>query len=127
MKKRLNKEFLQKYQKYDFSRITEKRIGLVGSSRFKETFFEIESILQIKYTKLVCICSLDGLLHKKMFSEEEWEALQKICLKKLKNLDAIVVLDVNNYIGYHTQEEIECFQESGKGPIYYLSTLGTDE
>ncbi|MGV9200754.1 MAG: hypothetical protein ACOC4M_18240, partial [Promethearchaeia archaeon] len=62
MKKRLNKEFLQKYQKYDFSRITEKRIGLVGSSRFKETFFEIESILQIKYTKLVCICSLDGLL-----------------------------------------------------------------
>lgn len=125
IKKRLNRDFLKKYQKYDFSRIKEKekKIGLVGSSRFKQTFFEVESLLQIKYSKLVCICSLDGLMHKELFSEEEWETLQQTCLDKLKDLDAILVLDVNNYIGSHTREEIDCFQESEGKTIYYLSKL----
>ncbi|MFO8020110.1 MAG: hypothetical protein R6U96_15905 [Promethearchaeia archaeon] len=126
-KQRLSRDFLTKYQKYDFSRIKGKKVGLVGSSRFKDTFFEIESLLQIRYSKLVCICSLDGLLHKNLFSKEEWEALQEICLKKLKDLDALLVLNVNNYIGSHTREEIEQFQELRGEPIYYLSQLAADE
>jgi hypothetical protein len=120
---RLNKKFLDEFKYYDFSQIIEKRIGLVGSAKFKEYFFKIESILQILHKKLVIICSLDGLLNKEKFYSDEWEALQKICIEKLKYQEALLVLDVNDYIGTHTAEEIEYFAKKLKRPIYYLSKL----
>ncbi|MFW9948199.1 MAG: hypothetical protein ACFFDX_15345 [Candidatus Odinarchaeota archaeon] len=122
-KERLNKKFLDELQKYDFSRINEDQIYLVGSARFKEYFMKIESVLQIKYEKIVNICSIDGLLNKEKFSEEEWEKLQTIALKKLHHQDAILILDVQGYIGQHSKEEIEYFERNFKKPIYYLSNL----
>lgn len=121
--KRLNEEFLSSYEKYDLSILKEKKIGLVGSARFKDIFIKIESILQIRHEKLVFICSLDGLLNKEKFSSNEWEALQVICIEKLKMMDALLVLDINEYIGSHTREEIEHFASNLKKPIYYLSKL----
>lgn len=122
-KERLNKNFLDDFQDYDFSRIKETKVFLVGSIRFKEYFIKIESILQIIYKKLVGICSVDGLLHKEMFNEDEWERLQEIALRKLDNQDAILVLDVDNYIGEQSREEIEYFGLNLKRPVYYLSKL----
>ena len=122
-KERLNKNFLDKFKDYAFSSIKEKNIYLVGSSRFKDYFIKIESILQIVYQKQVYICSVDGLFNKEMFSEEEWEKLQTIALQKLHNHDAILIIDVDNYIGNHSKEEIEYFEQVIKKPIYYLSQL----
>ncbi len=107
--KRLSSKLLSKYENYDFSVMKENKIGLVVSVRFKECFIEIESILQILCKKIVSICSIDGLLNKSDFSSDEWEALQEICIKKLKDQDAILVLDINGYVGDHTNEEIEYF------------------
>ncbi len=121
--KRLNEKFLEDFKKYNFSKIKEKKICLVGSIRFRDYFFKIESILQINHQKLVSICSIDGLLNKTKFSFQEWELLQEICLAKLKNQDAILVLDVNNYVGSHTSEEIEFFRNKLKRPVYFLSKL----
>ena len=123
-KERLNDKFLNEFKEYNFSSIKELKIFLVGSNtKAKEYFIKIESILQIKYKKLVSICSVDGLLHKETFSSEEWEVLQKTGLAKLKDQEAILVLDVDNYIGDHTREEIEYFGNELKRPIYYLSKL----
>ena len=123
-KERLSDKFLKKFKDYDFSSIKEKKIFLVGSNtKAKDYFIEIESILQIKYKKLVSLCSVDGLLHKQQFSHEEWEILQTIGLTKLKDQEAILVLDVDNYIGDHSREEIEYFGNELKRPIYYLSKL----
>ena len=122
-KERLNKNFLDEFQDYDFSKIEETKIFLVGSIRFKAYFIKIESILQILYKKLVGICSIDGLLNKDEFSEEEWDTLQEIALKKLKDQEAILVLDVDNYIGEQSREEIEYFNSRLYKPIYYLSRL----
>ena len=58
-----------------------------------------------------------------MFSEQEWEKLQEIALKKLKEQEAILVLDVHNYIGEQSKEEIEYFSNHLKRPVYYLSKL----
>lgn len=124
--KRLNEKFLEPYEKYDFSVIKEMRIGLVGSVRFKDHFIQIESILQVIHKKIISICSVDGLLNQRKFSSDEWEALQLICIKKLKIQDAILVLDVNGYIGDHTLEEIEYFLKKLKKPVYYLSKLSND-
>ena len=122
-KERLNKNFLDEFKDYDFSKIQEDKIYLVGSIRFKDYFIKIESILQILYKKIVYICSVDGLLNKKKFSPREWESLQEIALKKLEEQDAILVLDIDNYIGEHSKEEIVVFETKYKKPIYYLTEL----
>ena len=121
--KRLNENFLREFEAYNFSLIKEKKIGLVGSTRFRDYFLKIESILQILHKKLVSICSVDGLFNKEKFSYDEWEALQRICIEKLRDQEAILVLDIEGYIGDHTSEEIEFFLESLKKPVYYLSKL----
>lgn len=120
---RLNKNFLDEFKNYDFAHINEEKIFLVGSIRFKEYFIKIESILQIIYEKIVGICSVDGLLNKSKFSSKEWEKLQEIALKKLHDYDAILVLDVDKYIGDQSKEEIDYFQTVLKRPIYYFSRL----
>ncbi|MFW9942709.1 MAG: hypothetical protein ACFFFT_16855 [Candidatus Thorarchaeota archaeon] len=122
-KERLNKNFLDEFKDYDFSKIQEMKIYLVGSIRFKDYFIKIESILQILFEKVVYICSVDGLLNKEKFSSKEWEKLQEIALRKLQDQDAMLVLDINGYIGNHSMEEIEIFQKKYKKPIYYFSKL----
>ncbi|NHJ21688.1 MAG: hypothetical protein EAX91_12140 [Candidatus Lokiarchaeota archaeon] len=122
-KERLNKNFLDEFEAYDFSKIKEEKIYLVGSIRFKDHFIKIESILQIIYKKLVGVCSVDGLLNKEKFNDQEWDKLQEIAIRKLKDQDAILVLDVDNYIGKQSREEIEHFESHLHKPIYYLSGL----
>ena len=121
---RLNEKIVDEFKDYDFSSIKERKVFLVGSNtKAKDYFMKIESLLQIKSNKLVSICSVDGLMHKNQFSPEEWEILQKIALEKLKDQEAILVLDVDGYIGDHTHEEIEYFGNYLKKPVYYLSKL----
>ena len=121
---RLNKEFLDEFKDYNFSVIKENKIFLIGSiTKAKEFFIKIESVLQILHKKLVSICSVDGLINKEKFSNEEWDLLQEIALKKLNDQEAILVLDVDGYIGEQSKEEIEFFKDKLKRPIYYLSEL----
>ena len=121
---RLDQEFLSEFKNYNFSKIKEHKIMLVGSiTKAKDYFIKIESILQIIYKKLVSICSIDGLLNKEKFADEEWAILQEIALKKLEDQEAILVLDINGYIGLHTKEEIDLFRNKIKKPIYFLSKI----
>lgn len=123
-KKRLTTTFLEEFDNYDFSKIKENKIYLVGSiTKAKDYFIKIESILQIIYNKLVSICSVDGLLNKDAFSPNEWNKLQEIALKKLFDQESILVLDVDNYIGEQSREEIDYFESKLKKPVYYLSRL----
>ena len=122
-KERLNKNFLDEFRDFDFSRIKETKIFLVGSIRFKDYFIKIESILQIRYKKLISVCSVDGLLNKKKFNNTEWDKLQEIAIRKLIDQEAILVLDVENYIGEQSREEIDHFSKTLKKPVYYLTNL----
>jgi len=122
-KERLNKNFLDEFSDYDFSRIKETKIFLVGSIRFRDYFIKIESILQIKYKKLVSVCSVDGLLNKEKFNSKEWDKLQEIAIRKLSDQEGILVLDVENYIGKQSRAEIDYFDKILKKPVYYLSDL----
>jgi len=122
-KERLNKNFLAEFKDYDFSKIKENKIFLVGSIRFREYFIKIESILQVIHKKLVNICSVDGLLNKQKFSNKEWDKLQEIALRKLHDQEAILVIDIDNYIGEESKEEIDYFKNNLKRSIYFLSEL----
>ena len=83
----------------------------------------LNDVLGFLFKKIVYICSIDGLLNKEKFSSNEWEKLQEIALRKLQDQDAMLVLDIDNYIGDHSMEEIETFQNKYKKPVYYLSEL----
>jgi hypothetical protein len=120
---RLNKKFLDEFHDYDFSVIKENKVFLVGSIRFKDYFIKIETMLQILFDKMVSICSVDGLLNKKKFSMKEWDKLQSIALKKLDDQDAILVLDINGYIGEQSKEEIEYFRDILHKPVYFISQI----
>ena len=121
---RLNETFLDEFKNYDFSKIKENKIFLVGSiTKARDYFVKIESILQINHKKLVSICSVDGLLNKDQFSPEEWGKLQEIAIRKLYEQEAILILDVDGYIGEQSREEIDYFKQKLKRPIYYLSEL----
>lgn len=111
------------YLNKDFSEIQEEKVFLVGSvDKVKELFFEVEDILQLRYSKLTFMCHANGVLKKETFTKEEWEKLQRIALRKLEHMDAILVLDIDGYTGHHTKEEIEYFEKLNR-PIYYLSKL----
>ena len=77
----------------------------------------------MKYKKLVSVCSVDGLLNKEKFSNYEWDKLQEIAIRKLSDQEGILVLDIENYIGKQSREEIDYFSEILKKPVYYLSDL----
>jgi len=77
-KERLNKNFLDEFKDYDFSKIQENKIYLVGSIRFKDYFIKIESILQILFEKIVYICSIDGLLIKTSFLQGNGRNYKKL-------------------------------------------------
>ena len=112
---------------HDFGSILERRVFLAGSARHAPHFLDVESILQLEHGKLVSACSLDGLLHKDRFSTDEWERLQQIALDKLRDQDAMLVLDVDGYIGSHTKEEIEFFSARLGKPVYFLSGMKRTE
>ncbi len=126
-KERLNKNFLEEFKEFDFSIIEETLIYLIGSAKFKDYFIKIESILQIIHKKIVSICSIDGILNKMKFSYIEREKLQETALRKLYYQEAVLVLDINNYIGDHSKEEIQYFKNNLKRQIYYLSNLRKSE
>ena len=79
--------------------------------------------MQIRYKKLVSICSVDGLLNKEKFSIQEWEKLQEIAFRKLIDQEAILVIDVENYISEQSREEIDYFSKNLKNPVYFLTDL----
>jgi len=122
-KERLNKNFLEEFKEFDFSIIEETLIYLIGSAKFKDYFIKIESILQIIHKKIVSICSIDGILNKMKFSYIEWEKLQETALRKLRYQEAVLVLDINNYIGDHSKEEIEYFKNYLEKAIFFLVKL----
>ena len=117
----------KKLQNRVISRIKENKLFLVGSiTKAQDYFIKIESILQIIYKKIVSICSVDGLLNKDKFSKDEWEDLQQIALKKLQDQEALLVLDIDGYIGDQSNEEIQYFERKLNRPIYFLSELRRD-
>ena len=57
--------------------------------------------------------------NKDAYTEEEALMLDKMHKEKIKISDAILVVNVNNYIGSSTKSEIEFAKSLGKEIIYY--------
>ena len=94
-----------------------KVITICGSMRFKNEMMSIAEELGFEGNcVLTPIFSTD---EKAKRTEEQLEKLKEGHFKKIELSDAIYVVNVNNYIGYSTNLEIEYAKKLGKDIIYY--------
>jgi len=95
-----------------------KIITVCGSLRFKKEIMEMSEIMELKGN-----CMLPPIYptraNKDDYTKEEILMLNKIHKEKIKMSDAILVVNVDNYIGSSTKDEIELAKKLKKEIIYY--------
>ena len=99
-----------------------KVITVCGSLRFKKEMMEISEKMELQGN-----CMLTPIYptkdDKDAYTDEEVIMLDKMHKEKIKLSDAILVVNVNNYIGSSTKSEIEFAKEIGKEIIYYTDLV----
>ena len=95
-----------------------KIITVCGSLRFKQEMIEISEKMELQGN-----CMLTPIYptksDKDAYTEDEVLMLDKMHKEKIKLSDAILVVNVNNYIGNSTKSEIEFAKSLNKEIIYY--------
>lgn len=95
-----------------------KIITICGSMRFKQEMIEISEKMELQGNcMLMPIYSTKS--DKDAYTEDEVLTLNKMHKEKIKLSDAILVINVNNYIGSSTKSEIEFAKSLNKEIIYY--------
>jgi hypothetical protein len=100
------------------------KLTLCGSSRFEQEFHEWNEKLtltgHVVYGLAVYPSFHDG--NKDWYGIEQKQTLDLVHLAKIDNSDAIVVINVNGYIGESTRREIEWARVRAK-TVYYTNRL----
>ncbi len=95
-----------------------KVITICGSLRFKNEMIEVAEMLELQEN-----CVLAPIYptnpDKDAYTDEEVDILDKMHKEKIKLSDAILVVNVDNYIGGSTKSEIEYAKKLNKEIIYY--------
>ena len=95
-----------------------KVITVCGSYKFKNEMMEITEKMALKGNCMLTPIELTKP-NKEAYTEEEALMLDKMHKEKIKLSDAILVVNVNNYIGKSTNNEIEYAKSLNKEIIYY--------
>ena len=93
-----------------------KVITICGSMRFKDDMIKIATDLEMKFgwCVLQCVYDINGEISKK-----ELENITNAHYKKIEISDAIYVVNINNYIGESTKNEINFALSKNKEIIYH--------
>lgn len=99
-----------------------KIITICGSYKYKKEMIEIAEIMTLKEN---CVLLPNELSrpNKESYSKEEASIIDKMHKEKIKLSDAILVVNVNNYIGTSTKQEIEYAKNLNKEIIYYTDII----
>lgn len=98
-----------------------KIITLCGSLKFQKEMMAIAEKMALEGN---CILTPTyPFLENIEIKEEQIAMLKKIHFKRIGLSDAILVVNVNNYIGNSTNLEIEYAQKLGKEIIYYTDIM----
>lgn len=94
-----------------------KTITICGSMKYDREMPKIALNLETKngFNVLQCVYNFEN----KELTTVEMETLKKAHYDKIKMSDAIYVVDINNYIGNSTKEEIKYAKKLGKGVILH--------
>jgi len=100
-----------------------KIITVCGSLRFKDEIMAITEKMELQGNCMISIIYPTNP-DKDAYTDEEADLLDKIHIEKIKMSDAILVVNVNNYIGSSTKAEIEVAKKLNKEIIYYTDIEG---
>ncbi len=93
-------------------------ITLCGSYKFKQEMSEVAEIMTLAGN---CVLTPNELTRprKEDYTAEEAHLIDLMHKEKIRISDAILVVNVNGYIGSSTKSEIEFAEMLGKEIIYY--------
>lgn len=98
-----------------------KIITLCGSLKFQKEMMIVAEKMALEGN---CILTLVyPTLENLKRSEEQLQKLKEEHFKRIELSDAILVINVNNYIGNSTSLEIQYAKELGKEIIYYTDLI----
>lgn len=95
-----------------------KIITICGSYKYKKEMIEISEYMTLQGN---CVLTPNELSrpNKESYSQEEANIIDKMHKEKIRLSDAILVVNVNNYIGSSTKNEIKYAQSLNKEILYY--------
>ena len=91
-----------------------KVITLCGSTRFKEQFIEIQKKLTLEGNIVISVGAFGHCGDNEVWAEGTKAMLNCMHLAKIDLADEIFVINVDNYIGDSTRNEIEYAKSKGK-------------
>lgn len=99
-----------------------KIITVCGSYKFKREMVEITEKMTLKGN---CVLTPNELTQtdKDAYTKDEILMIDKMHKEKIKISDAILVVNVNGYIGNSTKSEIEYAKSLNKEIIYYTDLI----
>lgn len=99
-----------------------KIITVCGSYKYKKEMTEITEIMALKGNCMITPIELTKN-SKDAYTKEELLLLGKMHKEKIRISDAILVVNVNDYIGESTKSEIEYAKSLNKEVIYYTDLI----
>ena len=91
-----------------------KVITLCGSTRFKEQFLEVQKKLTLEGNIVISVGLFGHAGDNEVWIEETKAMLDRMHLAKIDLADEIFVINVDNYIGDSTRNEIAYAKSKGK-------------
>ena len=91
-----------------------KVITLCGSTRFKEQFIEIQKKLTLEGNIVISVGAFGHCGDNEVWTDGTKAMLDRQHLAKIDLADEIFVINVDNYIGDSTRNEIEYAKSKGK-------------
>ncbi len=99
-----------------------KVITVCGSYKFKKNMMEITEKMTLKGNCMLTPIELTKP-NKEAYTEEEALMIDKMHKEKIKLSNAILVVNINGYIGNSTKGEIEFAKSLNKEIIYYTDLI----
>lgn len=96
-----------------------KIITLCGSLKFKDKMMEVAEKMELLGN---CVITPIFSMKTNNFTKEELEILGAMHKEKIRISDAILVINVDGYIGSSTKSEIEFAENLHKEILYYTDT-----
>lgn len=103
-----------------------KVITVCGSLRFTKEIMEITEKMDLQGNCMLSIV-YPTKANKADYTDEEIIMLDKMHKERIRLSDAILVVNVDNYIGISTKSEIEFAESLGKEIIYYTDLINRNK
>ena len=100
-----------------------KIITICGSMKFVREMMEISERVELQGNVELMPIYNPSRPNKESFTSEEVLILDKMHRERIKLSDAILVVNVNGYIGSSTKNEIEYAKSLNKEVIYYTDLI----